>query len=176
MRLPRCQFFLLAIAMPCHAASLCAPNESVVFSCAARAKIVSICSSGGTSTRYRFGTTKRVELSHPDQNASIDTTFGGSYSYGPGFSSYVTFERGSFRYYTYSNYGDDVLSETGTKMANAFEEAGVVVFEGEHPIRHIKCTKVAVRLSEASFKKYGFVIEDGEAFYEAWRASDGFIR
>ena len=167
------------LVTPSEAASLCGSREATVFSCQAHKKIISICASkgqtGGSYIHYLFGTKRQVELDFPGTNKPEIQYFKSFYSYGPGFYSYLAFDTGEFKYYTYSNYGDNAFSTSGLRMASAFEEAGVVVFKDRKPVSHVKCTAINKRLTEGKIKEYGFPSDD-EPFFNAWRDSDEFKR
>ena len=164
--------FSFVLAIPSEAAPLCGPREVTIFSCLANTKTISICASknqtGDSDTHYRFGTKRRVELDFPGTNKPKIQYFKSFYSYGPGFYSYLAFDTGEFKYYTYSNYGDDAFSTSGSRMAGAFEEAGVIVFKDKKPVSHVKCTAIQNELTEGKIKEYGFPSDDDQQFVNAW--------
>lgn len=72
---------LFLVSSASGAATLCAANEKVVFSCGvARSRIVSVCrvpgaASGGGSLAYRFGRIDRPELVFPSSTAASFAQF-----------------------------------------------------------------------------------------------------
>jgi hypothetical protein len=169
--------FFIPLAAQCQAGSLCSAQESTVFSCNARAKTISVCASKSMDKNdayihYLYKDAKRITLDFPPKKQYDNHTFRGYYAYGPGFQSYLTFANGQFRYYVYSNYGDDSYSTTGQKMSIAFDESGVVVLKGLHKVAHVKCSNSFTQLSEAVFKDYMIPSDEAdkfqEAFFNAW--------
>lgn len=156
---------LLSLASNCLAESLCSPNEEEVFSCDTKTKSISICAKSGNEDynrriRYLFGTKHKIELKFPNKDGkSPEQPFVSDFAYGPGFMSYIRFRIGAFKYFIYSDHGDDAWSESGQKMAVAFKDAGVVVFKDSVLVKQIKCASFGAELSEENIKKYGFPLE-----------------
>lgn len=164
---------LLFLTCNLHAQSICSPQEEIVFSCDTKTKIISICAamSGNTQQkriRYLFGTKKgKIELAYPARDdKSSKQHFASNYGYGPGFNSYISFRIGAFKYFVYSNHGDDAYSETGHKMAIAFDQAGVAIFKDSALVKHIKCSPGA-QLSEEIINRYGFPREYDGLFWNS---------
>lgn len=134
---------------------------------------VSVCASkNGSYIHYLSGNTRRVDLNFPPKDQYQEGSFRGYYSYGPGFQSYLSFDEGPRRYYVYSNYGDSAFSASGPRMAIAFDESGVVVLNGLNKVAHIKCHAQSSRLTEATFKRYKFPVDEAdkyqEVFFNTW--------
>ncbi len=165
--------FFIPLAAQCQAGSLCNAQENTVFSCNARAKTISVCASksknkNDTYIHYLYKDAKRIALDFPPKEQYDDRTFRGYFAYGPGFQSYLTFANGQFRYYVYSNYGDDSYSTTGQKMSIAFDDSGVVVLKGLHKVAHIKCSNSSTRLSAAVIRHYVIPSDEADKFQEAF--------
>jgi hypothetical protein len=161
-----------------EAASLCSQDEGLLFSCdAANGKSISLCASpeaesGRGYMHYLYGTPSRIEINFPRRDRYNNRTFSGSYSYGPGFISYIAFHVASYSYYVYSAHGDDVYATNGLKMANFFDSNGVVVFKGLREVAHIKCqAESATPMSEDTFKRYSLPAAD-EATEQLFDKSD----
>lgn len=163
---------LLSLASNSYAESLCSSQEETVFSCDTKTESISICALTNDRIqaqriRYLFGTKRKIELNYPKRNdKSSKQHFASNYTYGPGFNSYISFRIGAFKYFVYSNHGNDVYSQTGDKMAIAFDQAGVAVFKDSALVKHIKCSPGA-DLSEGKIKKYGFLREYDDFFWNS---------
>lgn len=95
----------LTLAVTGQAASLCKPDERVVFACTAKPKRVSACASGNLSRPegrliYRFGRdAAHVELEHGADKPPREAGFRFGYDgWAKGASSRLMFTRGGFRY------------------------------------------------------------------------------
>jgi hypothetical protein len=116
---------LTAFAMPLPASakntSLCAPDETVIFSCALGKKIASLCASSDLSaTRgylyYAYGKPGAIEFSAPQKSiAARQNLARGSIAYSGGGADYVRILNGGFAYVVYSGIG------------KGWEQEGVVV-------------------------------------------------
>jgi hypothetical protein len=96
----------MATAAPlAAAASLCAPDEPVVFSCHVGSKLVSLCRPPGDRgmLSYRFGRPESVELSYPEpgRQASAAFTVKSAPLIGGGETT-VAFRSGAYTYTVYS--------------------------------------------------------------------------
>lgn len=103
---------LLATSIAGHAASLCMPDERVVFSCTARPKLVSVCAVGDLGRPegrlvYRFGRdAAHVELAHGADKPPHEAGFRYLYdTWGKGESTTLTFQRGGYGYFLQHAHG-----------------------------------------------------------------------
>jgi hypothetical protein len=93
--------------------SLCAPGETVVFSCALGKKIASLCASKDLSAAkgylyYAYGKPGALELSAPEKSiAARQNLARGSIAYSGGGADYVRILNGGFAYVIYSGIGKD---------------------------------------------------------------------
>jgi hypothetical protein len=114
---------LAAMATPAHAASasLCAGNETAVFSCALGKKTASLCASKDLNATkgylyYAYGKPGAVELSAPDKTMAARAGLArGNIAYSGGGADYVRIRSGAFSYVIYSG------------MGKGWEQDGVVV-------------------------------------------------
>lgn len=96
----------------------CAPSESVIFSCAVGAKIVSVCgvgklSSTAGSLSYRFGPPGKPEIDYPPAGTWRDVTRSGTWMFSGGGGAWLAFHRDAFRYIVYTAIGRGWGEKTG---------------------------------------------------------------
>jgi hypothetical protein len=122
--------------------SLCAADESIVFSCALkRQRFVSVCASQSLSAnsgyvQYRFGKLSKIEIAVPMGAAKGASALSGwrsdvraySVMYAGGGGSYLRFNLAPFSYVTYS--------ATGRGWG---EKQGVMVLKNDKPLAVHKC-------------------------------------
>ena len=121
--------------MNAQAASLCAPNEPVVFACHVGAKMVSLCRPAGDRgmLSYRFGGPDKLELSYPAPGRQASAAFTvKSLPLVGGGETTVAFQRGAYTYTVYS------------KVARAADaspqfEDGVIVARRGKVISRMRC-------------------------------------
>lgn len=92
-------------SMNAQAASLCAPNEPVVFACHVGGKMVSLCRPAGDRgmLSYRFGGPDKLELSYPEPGRQAGAAFTvKSLPLVGGGETTVAFRRGAYTYTVYS--------------------------------------------------------------------------
>lgn len=123
-------------AAPARAASLCAPNEPVVFACHVGSKLVSLCRPAGDRgmLSYRYGGPEKLELSYPEpgRHAGAAFTVKSAPLVGGGETT-VAFRRGA---YTYTVYSKVAREEDGTTPA--FED-GVIVARRGKVVSKMRC-------------------------------------
>jgi hypothetical protein len=115
---------------------LCTATEEAVFGCSTGKKHIAVCATGGTSGNatqltYRIAPIgQAVEMTHPPYPTAAKSAFKrGSESYtGDKSMSYLSFDKGDFRYIAYSANG------------KAFDKAGVAVEQGGKRIANLVCT------------------------------------
>ena len=119
-----------------QAASLCAPNEPVVFACHVGAKIVSLCRPAGDRgmLSYRFGGIEHIDMHYPDpgRQASAAFTVKSAPLIGGGETT-VAFQRGA---YTYTVYSKVARGEDGDMPE--FED-GVIVSRRGKVLSRMRC-------------------------------------
>ncbi|MFC5480188.1 hypothetical protein [Massilia suwonensis] len=124
------------VTMPAQAASLCAPDEPVVFACHVGSKQVALCRPAGDRgmLSYRFGRPDSVELSYPEpgRQASAAFTVKSAPLVGGGETT-VAFRRGA---YTYTVYSKVARGADGTTPE--FED-GVIVARGGKVLSRMRC-------------------------------------
>jgi hypothetical protein len=97
---------LVALASSAHAAGLCKPNETTVFSCDIKEskKTVSICTSPDLSQnrghiQYRYGIPNKIDLEFPKDPQNSQSQFGYDEYSRPDLSTFVVgFNNGGYRY------------------------------------------------------------------------------
>lgn len=117
------------------AVSLCAPEESVVFSCGtSNGKVVSICSSPDLAAdagyvQYRFGRIdEKPELTYPATRTHPRGHFkGGTMMYSGGGGAYLKFTVSEYTYAVFTGIG------------KGWESEGVVVSRSGEQIAHFPC-------------------------------------
>ena len=123
------------------AASHCAAGETVVFSCAARGKTISVCGSRDLADtasyiQYRFGEEDRTEISLPRDPASWRSVVrSGVMTFAGGGGAYLTFANPPYRYVVYTAIG-----------RGWGEKAGVAVEQGGKRIASYRCGKPVTSL------------------------------
>lgn len=138
-------FLALVPALP-HAATLCEPQEKVVFTCDAGRKTLSICSSATLTQQagyiqYRFGVYGQPpELVHPQRAAPpasaftyLDTTSGS------GQEALLAFSKGSYTYTVVDRAASASASSAGRTGS------GVVVAKSGSVISDIQCDAATVQ-------------------------------
>lgn len=116
-------------ATPVQAASLCAPNEPVVFACHVGSKMVSLCRPAGDRgmLSYRFGGPDKLELTYPEPGRQASAAFTvKSVPLIGGGETTVAFKRGV---YTYTVYSKAARSEDGESPE--FEDGVIVARRGK---------------------------------------------
>ena len=149
------------------AASLCAPQETVVFACPAGAKLISVCASNDAATgagylQYRFGKAGSrgpLELTLPaGRTLPAAAASGDTLSFSGGGGAWLRFHDAPFAYVVYTGIG-----KWGREGATV-EKQGVVVERGGAAIANLKCSsKVTSLLGPGWFGKAG-VQRHGETF------------
>ena len=123
-------------ALPAQAASLCAPDEPVVFACHVGNKMVSLCRPAGDRgmLSYRFGGLEKLELSYPEPGRQASAAFTvKSVPLIGGGETTVAFRRGV---YTYTVYSKVARAEDGS--GPEFED-GVIVARRGKVISRMRC-------------------------------------
>jgi len=123
-------------ALPAAAASLCAPDEPVVFACQVGTKIVSLCrpAQGEGMLSYRFGRPAALELRYPAPGRLARSAF--TVSTTPlvgGGETTVAFERGGFSYTVYSR-----VARGADGVTPEFED-GLVVRRRGKVVSRLRC-------------------------------------
>lgn len=148
------------------AASLCAPAESVVFSCPVGKKVVSVCASQELSPKsgwaqYRFGTpgqtpemTLPAGLVHPSKGA-----YGATEAFSGGGGAWLRFRNGPAAYVVFTGIG-----KWGPK-GQTLSKAGVVVEQNGKQAAYLACSaKETSELGPDWFGKAGIVPNPAESF------------
>ena len=121
--------------MSAQAASLCAPDEPVVFACHVGGKMVSLCRPAGDRgmLSYRFGGPDKLELSYPEPGRQASAAFTvKSLPLVGGGETTVAFQRGA---YTYTVYSKVARAED---LSPEFED-GVIVARRGKVISRMRC-------------------------------------
>ncbi len=104
--------------MSAQAASLCAPDEPVVFACHVGGKMVSLCRPAGDRgmLSYRFGGPDKLELSYPEPGRQASAAFTvKSLPLVGGGETTVAFQRGAYTYTVYSKVARADDGESGIR-------------------------------------------------------------
>jgi hypothetical protein len=137
---------ITASSQPVAEASLCQPDEVVIFSCRIRnsGNLASLCASkdfgskSGATVQYAFGKPGAVELEFPEKPEPAPGSLRRShlvYAGATGGYAY-TFTNGGFKYHLYSI--------SGTNL----EDQGIVVAQHEKVVAELKCDTRSVVLPE----------------------------
>ncbi len=138
---------VLAIASPAigqsknPAASLCQPDEQVIYTCPTGDKIVSICAAPGKAgiLRYRFGRPGVVELTYPANGQAGSGVFLlGSLLFSGGGGAWLRFENKGYVYTVFTATGK---WGPGGAIAGA---SGVAVTHAGKPVTNLVCRAPAV--------------------------------
>jgi hypothetical protein len=119
-----------------HAASLCAPNEPVVFACHVGAKMVALCRPAGDRgmLSYRFGGADKLELSYPEPGRQASAAFTvKSVPLIGGGETTVAFQRGAYTYTVYSK-----VARADDGMGPEFDD-GVIVARRGKELSRMRC-------------------------------------
>jgi hypothetical protein len=126
----------LAIAAACcaaaplvAAASLCAPDEPVVFACHVGSKLVSLCRPPGDRgmLSYRFGAPEKRELTYPEPGRQASAAFTvKSVPLIGGGETTVAFRRGAYTYTVYSR-----VARGANGSTPEFEDGVIVALRGK---------------------------------------------
>ncbi len=130
--------------------TLCTSNEQAIFSCTlANHKTASLCApkdlkAPGLYLQYRFGTHQKIELTYPDKVENwLHRFYQGNFRGDDGrHGLYVKFANGSYDYFLYILYNDDVADDN--------EQDGIAVYQQDKLVRRIKCHGLA----EQEFRSY----------------------
>jgi hypothetical protein len=123
-------------ALSAQAASLCAPNEPVVFACHVGSKMVSLCRPAGDRgmLSYRFGGPAKLELSYPEPGRQASAAFTvKSLPLVGGGETTVAFQRGAYTYTVYSK-----VARAEDDASPEFED-GVIVARRGKVISRMRC-------------------------------------
>ncbi len=123
-------------ALGAQAASLCAPNEPVVFACHVGGKMVSLCRPAGDRgmLSYRFGVPDKLELSYPEPGRQAGAAFTvKSLPLVGGGETTVAFQRGPYTYTVYSR-----IARGADDTGPAFED-GVIVARRGKVVSRMRC-------------------------------------
>jgi hypothetical protein len=121
--------------MNAQAASLCAPNEPVVFACHVGGKMVSLCRPAGDRgmLSYRFGGPDKLELSYPEPGRQAGAAFTvKSLPLVGGGETTVAFRRGAYTYTVYSRVAR-------ARDASPEFEDGVIVARRGKVVSRMRC-------------------------------------
>lgn len=148
------------------AASLCAPTETVVFSCPTGKKVVSVCASKDLSPKagwaqYRFGTpgqTPEMTLPagqvHPSKGA-----YGATETFAGGGGAWLRFRNGVASYVVFTGIG-----KWGPK-GQTLEKSGVVVEQNGKQVAYLTCSaRETSELGPDWFTTAGIVFRSSEFF------------
>jgi hypothetical protein len=148
--------------------SFCAQMETVVFTCLAGTKMVSVCSSKGASAstgtlEYRFGKAdshEPLEISLPDGvHLPKDTATGQCVPFAGGGGCWLRFQKGKFSYVVYTGIGK--WGPDGETQ----EKEGLVVERDGKVLTNIKCTdRFESALGPDWFEQFGISVKDEEDF------------
>ena len=116
-------------------ASLCRPDEAVVFACPVGGKALSVCA-GKSWVQYRFGRPgMRPELRLPDPaGPPASVASGAPLTFSGGGGAWLRFVNGPYSYTVYS-----AIGRWGAGGAPA-DKAGVLVEKSGIRVSHVRCT------------------------------------
>jgi len=151
------------------AATLCKPDETIVFSCGAGARVASICASKGVSKdqgtmQYRFGAPDKLELAYPAAPGKPADSFkGGWMSYSGGGGAYLKFTNGPYQYTAFSATG-----KWGPNGAPR-DVAGVAISKGGKEFSNFVCRNMPADVGELGpdfLEKMGMSPADPDVDFE----------
>ncbi len=147
-----------------HSQSLCKSSERVFFSCNIKNKVLSLCSSPNLNrnsgyVQYRFGTTRKIELSFPEKEEHPKGRFFYNGVATPGgILNHMSFKSGSYGYVVY----DDTYIDN-QNIRNNKELAGVAVIHKQKVIKDLSCSsmknRVEMNLGEITYDERHQVFE-----------------
>ncbi len=121
--------------------SLCSPKETVIFQCSVGGKYAAVCAgklSQIAYVQYRYGISRRLELTYPQQLAEGPGSLSwGQINYSGGGESQISFVNGPFQYVVYSRVVRTGFGQDGRNYPH--EEAGVFVKKGTKMVSNRKC-------------------------------------
>jgi hypothetical protein len=129
-------------------ATLCAQDETIVFSCGAGARTASLCASKGASKnqgtmQYRFGAPGKLELAFPATPGKLAGNFkGGWMTYSGGGGAFVRFSNGPFEYTVFSAIGK--WGPSGAPL----DVAGVAIRKDAKEFSNFVCRNVGADVGE----------------------------
>lgn len=151
--------------------SHCTPAETVVFSCPAGTKLVSVCASRNLSAKagyvqYRLGPRnagEALEIALPDGEVhplkTGNAVYGANDMYAGGGASWLRFRKGTYAYVVYSGIG------RWGKNGETLEKQGLAVENNGKVIANLKCTGALVsELSPQWYEKIGYQRNDKQDF------------
>lgn len=147
-----------ASSAPAALRTLCASEQSTLFSCSTGANLVSVCSSTDLSAsagtlQYRFGRPSKF-LVHPAEGVDWRTlTYAGTWTFSGGGGAWLAFAKKPYRYTVYTAVGHGWRTK-----------AGVMVEQGGQRVAHLRC-RAAPRsdLGPALFERAGLA-DEGDTF------------
>ena len=156
-------FVLCALVNTAHASpSLCLSEETVIFSCSVKKKILSLCATSDISSEsghltYRFGMPEKLpELVYPSSNVKPIEAFRYGFSSGAkGVSERVSFKVNS---YTYTIYSDNYA------FGGQSNGAGLVVEKLSQRLTLLQCSELTIDNNLHELKNIGLP-ESEIAFY-----------
>lgn len=117
--------------------TLCERDEGIVFSCHIGAKTLSLCQTHGRNLVYRYGTPKKVELTHPDRPVKKTPFFRETLPLYGGGLEYLGFVVKDYEYRIYSKLAR--TDGTNPEERVPFYEDGLVILRGGKQIRQFVC-------------------------------------
>jgi hypothetical protein len=126
----------LALLAPAaaQASTLCSATETVLFSCPAGARIISICGAKDLNTiQYRFGKPGHIDLATPTDGTKANTT-AGTLMYSGGGGAWMRFTNGAYHYTVFTAIGKWGPNESPASAA------GVAVDKDGAPVANLPCT------------------------------------
>jgi hypothetical protein len=139
--------------------TLCAPEQSTIFSCGTGADTVSVCGSTDLSAtsgslQYRFARAKQAPWAYPVEGAEWrPLTHAGTWVFSGGGGAWLSFVNPPYRYVVYTAVGQGWSNK-----------AGVVVERKGRRIANRRCKGAAIStLGPALIERAG-VVDEGDAF------------
>lgn len=162
---------LTALRHPETSTTLCAPAETVVFSCQTGTKRASVCASADITDsqghlQYRYGRPGAVELTLPGTNKGRDTIEGYASLYPNGVTTmHLRFRNGDVGYVVYAV---NSYRTAPDGIREWEEQAGVVVEKGGAVALHLTCKESPDRLGTGELEELLFekamVVRDEKEF------------
>jgi hypothetical protein len=147
-----------ASSAPAALRTLCASEQSTLFSCSTGANLVSVCgstdlSASAATLQYRFGRPGKAWV-HPAEGLDWrPLTHAGTWTFSGGGGAWLAFAKKTHRYTVYTAVGQGWRAK-----------AGVVVEQGGQRVAHLRC-RAAPRsdLGPALFERAGLA-DEGDTF------------
>lgn len=121
-------------ATPTMADHFCKAQEDVVFKCAIKDKLLSVCGIDNDRISYRYGANAKIELTIDSEVVQASTSFSG------GAESHLIFSKGNYKYVVFDFIGNGEWIDAEKGIREKLQQGGVLVVKDEKQIARLECT------------------------------------